>query len=80
MEVSFDPIHRYEIPLVEEAFLTSASRAVVPVVQIAGQVIGDGKPGPRTTQIRRRYEEQVAAELEPLLPGYLPGCCEQPGR
>jgi len=70
VEISFGPIHRDKLPLVEEAFLTSASRGVVPVVQIADQVIGDGKPDFRTSEIRRRYEDQVAAELEPLLPSH----------
>ena len=38
-----------------EAFVSSASGFVMPVVQINGQLIGDGKPGSATVQLRRAY-------------------------
>ncbi|WP_025772375.1 D-amino-acid transaminase [Thioalkalivibrio sp. HK1] len=38
-----------------EAFSTSAASFVVPVVRIDDRVIGDGKPGPLTREIRKRY-------------------------
>ena len=44
-----------------EAFATSATQIVVPVVRIDGRAIGDGKPGPVATTLRRafhRYAEQ----------------------
>lgn len=68
LKVTFDPIHVNDLASVEEAFLTSASRGIVPVVQIADQLIGNGSPGPRTMQLRRHFGDQVQAELEPLLP------------
>lgn len=67
--VSFDPVHVRDLASVDEAFLTSASRGVLPVVQIADHDVADGNPGPLTMQLRRRFEAQVQAELEPLLPG-----------
>ena len=42
------PIHVPEVPELEEAFITSVSREVLPVVRIDGTTIADGKPGPRT--------------------------------
>lgn len=45
-----------------EAFLTSASSLVTPVVKIDGQTIGDGKPGPLTRDLRRLYLELAASE------------------
>jgi len=38
-----------------EAFLTSASSFVLPVVSIDGEVVGDGAPGPVARRLRERY-------------------------
>ena len=38
-----------------EAFLTSASSLVMPVVRVADKVIGDGTPGPSTRQLQEMY-------------------------
>ncbi len=38
-----------------EAFVSSASGFVMPVVQINGHAIGDGKPGSATVQLRKAY-------------------------
>ena len=38
-----------------EAFLTSASNFVLPVVSIDGRAVGDGKPGPITRRLRELY-------------------------
>jgi D-alanine transaminase len=44
-----------------EAFLTSASNFVVPVVRIDGRPVGDGKPGPITRRLRQLYLQMAAA-------------------
>jgi D-alanine transaminase len=38
-----------------EAFVTSASQIVLPVVRIDGHAIGDGKPGPIATALRQAF-------------------------
>jgi len=38
-----------------EAFTTSASALVLPVISIDGQPVGDGKPGPVATRLRALY-------------------------
>jgi len=38
-----------------EAFITSATQTVMPVVSIDGRVIGDGKPGPVAAALRREF-------------------------
>jgi D-alanine transaminase len=38
-----------------EAFITSATQTVMPVVKIDGRAIGDGKPGPVATALRREF-------------------------
>lgn len=45
-----------------EAFLTSASTFVMPVVSIDGCVIGDGKPGEMTRKLRKLYFAAIDAE------------------
>jgi len=50
----------------DEAFITSASRAVLPVTEIDGRPVGDGKPGMVTVALMRAYQERIEAELELL--------------
>jgi D-alanine transaminase len=38
-----------------EAFITSATQLVLPVVKIDGHTIGDGKPGPVASALRREF-------------------------
>ena len=38
-----------------EAFITSATQLVLPVVKIDGRMIGDGKPGPVASALRREF-------------------------
>jgi branched-chain amino acid aminotransferase len=49
-----------------EAFLTSASRGILPVVRVDDVRIGTGRPGPITAELRRRFDEIIARETEPL--------------
>jgi D-alanine transaminase len=44
-----------------EAFYTSASTVVMPVVSIDGKRIGDGKPGPLTVELRQLYLDMAVA-------------------
>ncbi|GAB4556172.1 MAG: branched-chain-amino-acid transaminase [Anaerolineae bacterium] len=67
LPIKLHPIRKDELWLVEEAFLTSASRGVVPIVIIDSQIIADGKPGPNTMWLREAYDEWAAAHLEELI-------------
>lgn len=53
------PIQFDELAEVDEAFITSSSKEIVPVVQIDELVIGNGKPGPRTTELEQRFIAMV---------------------
>lgn len=55
-----------DIPRMAEAFLTSSSRGVIPIVAIDGQRVGGGVPGPHTQAIRVRYNAWVESHLEAL--------------
>lgn len=46
-----------------EAFQTSASSLVMPVVRIGDRVIGDGKPGPRTRALQALYLEAAGVSV-----------------
>jgi len=43
----------------QEAFVTSASQTVLPVVKIDGKPIGGGKPGPVATALRREFHRHA---------------------
>jgi len=59
--VSVNSLHE-----LDEAFITSASRAVLPVVQIDNQPVGGGIPGPLTTRLRSLYLARIASEMEEI--------------
>jgi D-alanine transaminase len=42
-----------------EAFITSASTLVLPVIEIDGRAIGDGRPGQVAKRLRQRYIEMA---------------------
>ena len=44
-----------------EAFVTAATALVMPCVEIDGQPIGDGRPGPHVTRLRQLYIENAIA-------------------
>ena len=62
--VHFEPAFLAELPQLEEAFITSASRGVLPVVQIDEQRIGAGRPGPLTCRVMHAYEQAVQEQLQ----------------
>jgi branched-chain amino acid aminotransferase len=49
------PLLLHELSRVDEAFITSSSREITPVIQIDDVVIADGKPGPRTYELEQRF-------------------------
>ncbi len=58
MQVEERPFTIDEAKAADEAFVTSASAFVMPVVEIDGAVIGTGKPGPVATRLREIYLEE----------------------
>lgn len=57
-----------QVAELSEAFLTSASRGVLPVVRIDSTTVGEGRPGPVTRELAHRFEALVEREAEPLSP------------
>ncbi len=53
------PVSLGELALADEAFITSSSREIMPVVQIDDVMIGKGIPGSRTYELEQRFIELV---------------------
>lgn len=52
-------IKQSKLPQVEEAFIAGTITEIMPVVQVDGQQIADGKPGTRTRRLQRAFQEYV---------------------
>jgi branched-chain amino acid aminotransferase len=57
---------RANIAQLDEAFITSASRAVLSVIEIEGQPVGTGRPGPISQRLLQRYNARLGREVEPI--------------
>ena len=60
------PIRKDELAGTEEAFVTSVSREVLPVVRVDGRPLGDGRVGPKTRAILDAFAALVERERERL--------------
>ncbi len=59
MVVEERPFTIDEAQAADEAFITSASAFVMPVVQVDGSDVGNGKPGPVATRLREIYLDEM---------------------
>ncbi len=65
-EICLNPVQLGEIGRLDEAFLTSASRAVLPVRQIDQTTVGTGQPGPVSERLGTAFQARVEKELEEI--------------
>lgn len=61
--IRMEAIASAEIPALQEAMITSASRLVLPVTQIDRTAIGTGAPGPITRRLMQAFEAEIKADL-----------------
>jgi len=66
VEVVEGPIHYHDLGSLDEAFLTSTTKEVLPVVQIDEHQIGSGKPGPITQRISDLFHAYVRSVTTPV--------------
>ena len=59
MRVEERPFTVAEAQRAREAFITSASQFVCPVIEIDGHAVGDGQPGPIARRLREIYVERA---------------------
>lgn len=66
VEVSYRALELSQLAVVNEAFITSSSRGIVPVIQINDVVVGRGSPGKTTRMLMSVYDEYVLAHAEKI--------------
>lgn len=66
LDVKYQPLKRDQLSAAQEAFITSSSRGIVPVVQIDGIIIGQGTPGPITKKLSAIYDVYVTKKAEKI--------------
>ena len=58
-EVRIENLTRFDLYAAEEIFLTGTAAEVIGIVEIDGRIVGNGKPGPITRELRDKFEEYV---------------------
>jgi branched-chain amino acid aminotransferase len=64
VRINYRPLRVAELQDVSEAFITSSSRGVVPVVEVDGLPIGQGRPGAMAISLRSIYDRYVLDKAE----------------
>jgi branched-chain amino acid aminotransferase len=66
VEVIYQPLKLNQLSAVKEAFITSSSRGIVPVIQIDEVLIGQGIPGKIMKMLMLAYDEYVLKHAEKI--------------
>ncbi len=66
-EVVMGPLHYADLGQYDEAFITSTTKEVMPIVGVDDMVIGIGRPGLRTQRLAAAFKQYVAAETAKIL-------------
>lgn len=53
----------YDIYTADECFLTGTAAEMIPVVKVDGRIIGDGKPGPFTADLKKSFLNRIRGGL-----------------
>jgi branched-chain amino acid aminotransferase len=67
LEIKYEPMKTNQLEAIEEAFITSSTRGIVPVIQIDDITIGQGRPGSITKQLSAVYDTYVIENAEKVL-------------
>lgn len=67
LPVTLAAVNAAGISQLDEAFISSSSRGLVPVVAISGQTVGRGRPGPITQRLGAAYQAYVQTHIRPAL-------------
>jgi branched-chain amino acid aminotransferase len=66
VEVRYRALEVSQLPALKEAFITSSSRGIVPVIQIDDVRVGQGRVGRITKELMRAYDEYVMKKAEKI--------------
>ena len=64
VEVRYRPLRLDQLAAAKEAFITSSSRGIVPVIQINETMVGQGRVGDTTKRLMKAYQEYVLKHAE----------------
>ncbi|PWI58322.1 branched-chain-amino-acid transaminase [Sulfoacidibacillus thermotolerans] len=59
LPLSETPFTRHDVYVADECFLTGTAAEVIPVIEVDGREIGNGKPGPITQQLLKEFRKIV---------------------
>ena len=62
--VRFEGLPVGDLRSLDEAFISSTSRAVLPITTIEGQPLATGSPGPITQQLGALYRARLQPEIQ----------------
>jgi branched-chain amino acid aminotransferase len=65
-DVRLRPILRAELSAVDEAFITSTTKEIMPVVRVDNIQIGNGRPGPYTQRLAEQFRTYAHQMTNPL--------------
>ena len=68
IQLRLEPVTVADLPYLDEAAISSSSRALLPVVEIAGQQISNGRPGPITQRVLAAYNAYVEKMVRTAVP------------
>jgi branched-chain amino acid aminotransferase len=66
LEVVETALTRYDVYVADECFLTGTAAEVIPVVEVDGRKIGDGKPGVYSKQLKEAYHKYAMENGTPI--------------
>ncbi len=66
-KINFQPVNIKNLIKISEAFITSTSRNIMPVVKIDQVPIANQQPGSCTTELMKRFKTRIKKETETIL-------------
>jgi branched-chain amino acid aminotransferase len=66
LSVSEPDVTRYDLFNADECFLTGTGAEIIAAVKIDGRIIGNGRPGPVTNRLVKRYHELTKSSGQPI--------------
>lgn len=66
LDVKYRALRKDQLTTLSEAFITSSSRGIVPVVRIDDVIVGEGRPGSITKELLSAYEPYVIEKAEKI--------------
>jgi D-alanine transaminase len=59
IRIKEEAVHAENIKSIQEAFISSTTAEVTPVLSLGGGIVGDGKPGPVTRLIQAGFDSEI---------------------